>query len=99
VSDCVLIPGAWMGAWVWEPVARGRAAARRLEAEGIKELVTFQFYAEPGSTQAGWSTSVASTTTTTATTTSRALPTASARASTNNASPSRGRAPGRVHRR
>jgi hypothetical protein len=26
-----------------------RAAARRLEAEGIKELVTLQFYAEPGS--------------------------------------------------
>jgi hypothetical protein len=29
------------------------AAARRLEAEGIKELVTLQFYAEPGSTEVG----------------------------------------------
>ena len=23
MSDFVLIPGAWMGAWVWEPVTRG----------------------------------------------------------------------------
>ena len=30
-----------------------RAAARRLEAEGIKELVTLQFYADSGSTEAG----------------------------------------------
>jgi hypothetical protein len=30
-----------------------RAAARRLEAEGIKELVTLQFYADPGSTEVG----------------------------------------------
>jgi hypothetical protein len=30
-----------------------QAAARRLEAEGIKELVTLQFYAEPGSTEVG----------------------------------------------
>ncbi len=29
------------------------AALRRLEAEGIQELVTVQFYADPGSTQAG----------------------------------------------
>jgi len=46
-----------------------------------------------------WSTSVASTTATTVTTASRALPSASARVSTNNASPWRGRAPARVHRR
>lgn len=25
MSDFVLIPGAWMGAWVWEPVADGDA--------------------------------------------------------------------------
>ena len=30
-----------------------QAAARRLEAEGIKELVTLQFYATPGSTEVG----------------------------------------------
>ena len=30
-----------------------RAAARRLEAEGIEELVTLQFYAAPGSTEVG----------------------------------------------
>jgi D-mannonate dehydratase len=30
-----------------------RAAARRLEAEGIEELVTLQFYADPGSTEVG----------------------------------------------
>ena len=30
-----------------------QAAARRLEAEGISELVTLQFYARPGSTEAG----------------------------------------------
>jgi hypothetical protein len=30
-----------------------RAAARRLEAEGVKELVTLQFYAAPGSTEVG----------------------------------------------
>ena len=30
-----------------------QAAARRLEVEGIKELVTFQFYATPGSTEVG----------------------------------------------
>ena len=30
-----------------------RAAARRLEAEGIKELVTLQFYTDPGSTEVG----------------------------------------------
>ena len=29
------------------------AAARRLQAEGIEELVTLQFYIDPGSTQAG----------------------------------------------
>jgi hypothetical protein len=29
------------------------AALRRLEAEGVQELVTVQFYADPGSTQAG----------------------------------------------
>ena len=29
------------------------AALRRLEAEGVQELVTAQFYAEPGSTQVG----------------------------------------------
>ncbi len=30
-----------------------KAVARRLEAEGIKELVTLQFYADPGSTEVG----------------------------------------------
>ena len=30
-----------------------QAAARRLEAEGISELVTLQFYATPGSTEVG----------------------------------------------
>ncbi len=30
-----------------------QAAARRLEAEGISELVTLQFYIHPGSTEAG----------------------------------------------
>lgn len=30
-----------------------RAAARRLETEGIQELVTLQFYADPGSTEVG----------------------------------------------
>jgi hypothetical protein len=30
-----------------------RAAARRLEVEGIEELVTLQFYANPGSTEVG----------------------------------------------
>jgi hypothetical protein len=30
-----------------------QAAARRLEAEGIQELVTLQFYATPGSTEVG----------------------------------------------
>jgi hypothetical protein len=30
-----------------------KAALRRLEAEGVQELVTVQFYAEPGSTQVG----------------------------------------------
>jgi hypothetical protein len=30
-----------------------RAAARRLEAEGVRELVTLQFYATPGSPEAG----------------------------------------------
>ena len=30
-----------------------RAAARRLETEGIEELVSLQFYATPGSTEAG----------------------------------------------
>ena len=30
-----------------------KAAARRLEAEGIKELVTLQFYIDPESTEAG----------------------------------------------
>jgi hypothetical protein len=29
------------------------AAARRLEAEGVKELVTLQFYATPGATEVG----------------------------------------------
>jgi hypothetical protein len=29
------------------------AALRRLEAEGVRELVTVQFYADPGSTQVG----------------------------------------------
>src|SRR3712207_4556842 len=36
-----------------EFAAAVRAAARRLEAEGIKELVTLQFYATPGSTEVG----------------------------------------------
>lgn len=30
-----------------------RAATRRLETEGVRELVTLQFYAAPGSTEAG----------------------------------------------
>ena len=30
-----------------------RAAARRLEDEGVQELVTLQFYADPGSTEVG----------------------------------------------
>jgi hypothetical protein len=30
-----------------------KAAARRLQEEGVEELVTLQFYADPGSTQAG----------------------------------------------
>jgi hypothetical protein len=30
-----------------------QAAARRLEAEGIRELVTLQFYATPGSSEVG----------------------------------------------
>ena len=30
-----------------------KAALRRLEAEGVRELVTVQFYADPGSTQVG----------------------------------------------
>ena len=30
-----------------------QAAARRLEAEGIEALLTVQFYAQPGSTEAG----------------------------------------------
>jgi hypothetical protein len=30
-----------------------RAAARRLEAEGVQELVSFNFYANPGSREAG----------------------------------------------
>jgi hypothetical protein len=30
-----------------------QAAALRLEAEGIEELVTLQFYADPGSTEVG----------------------------------------------
>ena len=30
-----------------------RAAAARLEAEGVEELVTFQFYAAPGSKEVG----------------------------------------------
>ena len=30
-----------------------QVALRRLEAEGVQELVTVQFYADPGSTQAG----------------------------------------------
>jgi hypothetical protein len=30
-----------------------KAAARRLEAEGVEALVTLQFYADPGSTEAG----------------------------------------------
>jgi hypothetical protein len=36
-----------------EFVAAVQAAARRLEAEGIKELVMVQFYANPVSTEAG----------------------------------------------
>ena len=36
-----------------EFAAAVRAAARRLEDEGIQELVTLQFYADPGSTEAG----------------------------------------------
>jgi hypothetical protein len=36
-----------------EFAAAVRAAARRLEAEGIKELVSLQFYADPGSTEVG----------------------------------------------
>jgi hypothetical protein len=38
---------------VEEFAAAIQAAVRRLEAEGIKELVTLQFYAEPGSTEVG----------------------------------------------
>src|SRR5215213_2516329 len=36
-----------------EFAAAVRALARRLEAEGVRELVTLQFYADPGSTEAG----------------------------------------------
>ena len=36
-----------------EFAAAVEAAARRLEAEGIKELVTLQFYADPASTEVG----------------------------------------------
>jgi hypothetical protein len=36
-----------------EFAAAVRAAARRLEAEGIKELVSLHFYADPGSTEVG----------------------------------------------
>lgn len=33
--------------------AAARAVAQRVEAEGVKALVTLQFYADPGSTEAG----------------------------------------------
>src|SRR5215207_5386410 len=36
-----------------EFAAAVQAAAHRLEAEGIKELVTLQFYADPASTEVG----------------------------------------------
>jgi hypothetical protein len=36
-----------------EFAAAVQVAARRLEVEGVKALVTFQFYANPGSTEAG----------------------------------------------
>jgi hypothetical protein len=36
-----------------EFAAAVRAATRRLESEGVKALVTLQFYANPGSTEAG----------------------------------------------
>jgi hypothetical protein len=36
-----------------EFAAAVRAAARRLEAEGIKELVSLHFYADPGSIEVG----------------------------------------------
>ena len=36
-----------------EFAAAVQAAARRLEVEGIKELVTLQFYADPASTEVG----------------------------------------------
>jgi hypothetical protein len=36
-----------------EFAAAVRAAARRLESEGIKELVSLQFYADPGSIEVG----------------------------------------------
>jgi hypothetical protein len=36
-----------------EFAAAVQAAARRLEAEGIKELVTLQFYADPASAEVG----------------------------------------------
>lgn len=36
-----------------EFAAAVQATARRLEAEGIKELVTLQFYADPASTEVG----------------------------------------------
>jgi hypothetical protein len=36
-----------------EFAAAVRAATRRLEAEGIRELVTLQFYATPGSAEVG----------------------------------------------
>jgi hypothetical protein len=36
-----------------EFAAAVRDAARRLEAEGVEALVTLQFYADPGSTEAG----------------------------------------------
>lgn len=38
--DYVLIPGAWMGAWVWEPVARGlRARGHRAHPVTLAGLV------------------------------------------------------------
>jgi hypothetical protein len=36
-----------------ELAAAVSAAAKRLEAEGIRELVTLQFYSDPGSTEVG----------------------------------------------
>lgn len=39
MADVVLVPGAWMGAWVWEPVARGlRALGHRVHPVTLSGL-------------------------------------------------------------